>query len=90
MRDQLVGYLLGALDAAEQAAIEAALETDLSLRSDLERLSAALPPLASDRDPYEPPAGLADRTVRFVESFAGRLGSDPATSVDLVSATRKR
>jgi hypothetical protein len=38
----------------------------LQLRRDLERLEIALKPLARDRGPFPPPAGLAGRTLRFI------------------------
>lgn len=38
MRDELVGYLLGALEPHEERALEARLETDAELRRELEDL----------------------------------------------------
>jgi len=71
MRDQLVGYLFDALDEGEARDVEAALadpEQGPALRNDLEVLKRAVSPLASDRDPEAAPAGLARRTLAFVEA----------------------
>lgn len=50
MEENLVGYLLGALDAGEQGAVEAALRESPQLRSRLQLLARALAPLAADRE----------------------------------------
>jgi hypothetical protein len=70
MREQLVGYLLGALDALEQAELEAKLAEDPALRRELEEVRASLAPLDDDEDPVPPP-DLAARTCRHVRSYAG-------------------
>jgi hypothetical protein len=73
MRDELVGYLLNAIDEPEARKVEAALadaETGPALRRDLERLRGAVRPLDHDREPYSAPAGLATRTLAFVTSHA--------------------
>ena len=75
MREQLLGYLLGALEPAEQASIEAALAGDPELRRELEKLRASLCPLddAADDEEHDlaPPPGLATRTFQFVKAHAG-------------------
>jgi len=73
MRNELVGYLLGALDEPESRRVEMALadpQEGPALRRDLEALRAATRPLASDRDPWPAPPGLAGRTLRFVATAA--------------------
>ena len=73
MRDDLVGYLLNAIDEAESRRVEAALadpQDGPSLRRDLERLRAATRPLDHDRDAFAAPPGLAARTLAFVETHA--------------------
>jgi len=81
MREDLVGHLLGALEPAESRHIEQALadqQAGPALRRDLERLEMALKPLARDRGPFPPPAGLAGRTLRFIA--AQQAVAEPAPS----------
>lgn len=59
----LIGYMLGALDPAEQAAVEAQLKASPEAATRLEQLRAALRPLEAAREAGAAPAGLADRTV---------------------------
>jgi hypothetical protein len=66
MREQLIGYLLDALDASEQEAVETRLNEDAALRRELELLRGALQPLACDKSHLQPPPGLAQRTCEFV------------------------
>jgi len=66
MRDHLVGYLLNALEPAEQELVEQQLAADPQLRRDLELLHRSLDPLRADRGFFDPPTGLGDRTCRFV------------------------
>ncbi len=63
MREDLLGYLLGALDADEQRRIERELDVNPELRLELERLRKCLEPLESLDDEETPPPGLAERTV---------------------------
>ncbi len=75
MREQLLGYLLGALEPLEQASVEAALAEDPALRRELEQLRAALGPLKEasedEGEELDPPAGLGARTFQFVRNHAG-------------------
>jgi hypothetical protein len=66
MRENLLGYLLGALEAHEREHVELELERDPALRRDVERLDAHLELLRADRERFDPPAGLAQRTCAFV------------------------
>jgi hypothetical protein len=59
MDENLVGYLLKALDPGEQLAVEARLRTHPEDRARLERLRQALEPLADDAEEPVPPPGLA-------------------------------
>lgn len=73
MRDELVGYLLNAIDQPEARRIETALadpETGPSLRRELDTLRRATLILESDREAFSPPAGLVARTMAFVTSQA--------------------
>ena len=63
---QLIGYLLGALDPAEEAEIEERLERDVHLRDDLAALHRSLEPLSADARPDAPPPSLAERTCDLV------------------------
>jgi len=67
MRQQLLGYLLGALDAPEQERVEEQLQRDPRLREQLEELDASLKPLREQPPFPEPPEGLAQRTCQFVK-----------------------
>jgi hypothetical protein len=66
MREHLIGYLLDALDPVERAQVEAQLSRDPQLQSDIELLARSLEPLAADKPHYDPPMGLATRTLEFV------------------------
>ena len=81
MREQLLGYLLGALEPAEQQAVESCLEQDPELRRELEALREKLLPLADidDGEP-EPPPCLASRTCRFVMSRMGPVAGQFASN----------
>jgi hypothetical protein len=66
MRNELLGYLLGALETDEQARVENGISNDRGLRRDFELLRRSLAPLEADSQQFEPPRGLAQRTVDFV------------------------
>ncbi len=85
MREQLLGYLLGALEPTEHEMVEARLADDPALQEDLMRLRDKVAPLAADdeHEDYEPPVGLAARTCNFV---AARAGQPPQPAADLVPA----
>lgn len=71
MRNDLVGFLLGALEGDEAKHVEESLadpQRGPGLRSDLLRLQRALEPLAADRAAFAAPAGLAARTLRGIAS----------------------
>ena len=75
MRDELVGYLLEALDDTERQRVDQALADPVggpALKRDLDHLRRAARPLAWDGGQDRPPAGLARRTLRFVEAHAHR------------------
>ena len=65
MKYDLVGYLLGALEVAEQQEVEEALQDDVKLRKQLEVLAFRLQPLETCRH-MEPSAGLSKRTCQAV------------------------
>ncbi|MCA9177211.1 MAG: hypothetical protein KDB14_22130 [Planctomycetales bacterium] len=65
-REQLLGYLLGALEADEQATMERELIVNSQLRAELEKLRQHLQPLEWIEREYEPPQGLVARTCQTV------------------------
>ncbi len=86
MRDQLLGYLLDALDTGEHEQVEQQLHRDCELQQELELMHESLEPLRANEGEFDPPAGLAGRTCQFVVEQARRhraLYSEP-----LVSASR--
>ena len=66
MHDELIGYLLGALDHVEQQLVEEYLAAVVDARSSLEALRRGLEPLEADDGHLDPPAGLARRTCQHV------------------------
>lgn len=64
MDEDLLGYLLGALEPHEMRRLENRLRTDGELRAELSRIEQALSPLAESHDPGdEPPADLVANTL---------------------------
>jgi hypothetical protein len=80
MRDQLIGYLLDALEPSEHELVEARLSHDPQLRRDLQLAARGLEPLAADKAHYEAPVGLAERTCQFV-TVKTHVTAQPVTSV---------
>lgn len=81
MDENLVGYLLNALDANSHRAVEKYLRTHPEGRRKLARLRATLEPLASDPEEVEPPPGLASTTLaRLQTSRPRQLPSAPRMS----------
>ncbi len=70
MRDDLLGFVLGALDASEHEKIRRRLEQDAQLREQLRRVQERLDRIDVDRQPFEPPDGLATRTCQLVTRLA--------------------
>jgi hypothetical protein len=72
MDENLVGYLLNALEPEQQREVEQHLDAHPATRQKLEVLRRALEPLAADKEPPEPPAGLAYRTLSRVAEYRCR------------------
>jgi len=87
MREQLLGYLLGALDAPEHLAVESELKKNSHLQQEMELLAASLAPLEADQQPYLPREGLAESTAAFVTLCARKL---PASSADVHATSGNR
>ena len=66
LQEDLLGYLLNALDDERHAEIERQLDVDPEAREQLEILQRALAPLDATEQQYEPPSGLAEQTCRYV------------------------
>ena len=68
MREDLLGYLLGALEPDEVERIEARLEVDPQLQEELREIERSLRPLESEAENFEPPVDLVSRTMDFIEA----------------------
>jgi hypothetical protein len=73
IREQLIGYVLGALEGAEHQYVEQQLGTDPRWRQELEAVQRCLEPLAEAYHEHEPPPDLAQRACRFVSLESERL-----------------
>ena len=69
MEENLLGYLLGALDSAEHETIKEKISRDPELQAQLAALEARLAPLEANRCQFEPPDHLAARTCARVASY---------------------
>jgi len=74
LREQLLGYLLDALEDNERRQVERQLEDDPSLLDELQRLRLSLEPLAETFEDFEPPRDLAKRSC---ERVADRRDREP-------------
>ncbi len=83
IREQLLGYLLGALDQDEHREVLELLQQRPSLESELNRLRGQLAPLADAKIPFAPPSGLAERTM-------AHLGPKPADVVQPAARSARR
>lgn len=82
VEQQLLGYLLGALDDAERDAMEEELQRDSQLRERLVVLRRRLEPLRQARgEDDDPPVGLAKRTCEFVVAYAATHSEQPSAAL---------
>jgi len=65
-QEDLLGYLLGALDAREQEQVQQLIDQQPRLEEKLLAIKAALAPLEQLDEPQGPPPGLARRCCQFV------------------------
>lgn len=72
MQENLLGYLLGALDGPDHEKIRLQLENDPQLRAELSELESKLIPLEEERWQHEPPAGLAAATCKMVAQHSAQ------------------
>lgn len=75
VREQLLGYLLGALEEDEEAVLDERLKDDESLRRQLTEAWHSLEPLRTGPQEFLPPLSLAARTCEFVAEWAGQFGA---------------
>ncbi len=73
MDENLLGYLLGALDGPEHEEIRKQLDAEPQLRARLAEWEARLAPLERERWQYEPPEGLATATCEMVARRASQV-----------------
>lgn len=66
VREQILGYLLGALDDSEMEQVEARLRADPAYGRELARVRRQLEDLEMAADECQPPPGLVQRTCDFV------------------------
>lgn len=66
--EDLLGYLIGALEPGEQAEVEQALRDQPELQAELRRLQISIRPLESAKSDFDVPPGLASRTLQYVET----------------------
>jgi hypothetical protein len=79
VEQQLLGYLLGALDDSERETVETKIQRDAQLRAKLVELRGRLGPLRHAENEFDPPLGLAQRTCEFVAAYAA-THAEPATA----------
>lgn len=76
-QEDLIGYLLGALEQSEHEQVQRALEQDEELREQLRKLSREIQPLDEVHEPNEKRTGLARRTCEMIAAFdSGREYAD--------------
>lgn len=75
VQEQLLGYLLGALEDDERENLRERLSRDEDLRRELALLREIIRPLERTRQGYDPPARLAERTCRLVAAQAEEFKS---------------
>src|SRR5271166_1270313 len=92
MDENLVGYLIDALDPEDRQAVEAHLAVQPELHTRLERLRRALEPLADDAEAPAPPPDLALATLSRVAEHACRTLPDapPPTPYQRVTPATRR
>ena len=92
-QDDLLGYVLDALDASEQRLLQELVDSDPSLEEELLKIKNALLPLEAIDVPSGPPAGLARRTCEAVAVSAKQQSASSSESEseisDQPSATQK-
>ena len=81
--ENLLGYLLGALDGDEHEKVRRELEDNPALREKLDMLELCLAPLEQDRWQHEPPAGLAAATCQFIADSTNQTNQTNQTALEI-------
>ncbi len=82
-QEDLLGYLLGALDAREQEQVQQMVDRHPQLEERLLAIKATLAPLEQIDEPVGPPPGLARRCCQFVASSSRQLAQQAAAAAAL-------
>jgi hypothetical protein len=90
MDENLVGYLLKALDSETQREVEAHVRAQPEAARKLELLRQALEPLAADSQSIEPPPGLRIRTLAGIAEYRCRDFPRPFEAPPIRSRTPAR
>lgn len=78
IKQQLLGYALGALEEIECADIERQLACNPAWQRELERITEQLRPLSECDEDFDPPVNLAAETCDLVSAFAEETDPEPA------------
>ncbi|MCA9169096.1 MAG: hypothetical protein KDB23_15585 [Planctomycetales bacterium] len=81
MPDDLIGFVLGALDSAEHEEIRRKVEQDENLQQQVLQVQRSLEPLRWAEEDLAPPVGLAERTCQLVAAVSGGVGSDVGSAI---------
>ena len=76
-QEDLLGYVLGALDATEQRELQELIDNDPALEEQLLEIKNSLLPLDAIDSPCGPPVGLARRTCEAVAVSAKQAAAKP-------------
>ena len=87
MREELLGYLLEALEPDERASVEERLRHDAKLQQELELLHESLEPLRADTKVFEPPVGLALRTCTLIDRNIPFAPQQPKVAISASSSS---
>ena len=80
MKEDLIGFVTGALDAQEQLRLEELVRQDAELQSQVAAIRRCLQPLESYRH-CEPPAGLSNQTLAYVFEQVDQHKVQSATTI---------
>ena len=89
MRENLLGYLLNAVEPEERATIEQHLAHDEKLRTELDLLRRGLHPLSVDTQHHQPPVGLAQRCCDYVFNCAAVMPAQLSMGDATLRASRR-